>query len=129
MPTACAARRSLSLSPIRKLRDGSTGQVCDQVEQHAGLRLAPVGIDPVGGERRVGMKRTEADVVDARAVLFASSPRMWSCRRATSSSVNNAAGDAGLVRDDEDVVAGLVQPADRRCAAPSMKWKRSIVPM
>src|SRR5713101_3642849 len=42
--------------------------VAHQVEQHAGFRLAPVGIPAIGGDLALRVKGAIAHVVDARAL-------------------------------------------------------------
>ena len=85
--------------------------VFQKIEQHARLRLAAVAGPRIVAQPAVRMVRTEADVVDARILSgeFAAHPVV---QGAHVRFAEHAARHAGLVGDDEDVIAGLIEVAD-----------------
>ena len=116
MPAASAASMSLILSPTRKLRPSSTGQRCEKIEQHAGIRLAPGMRRAIGGDASLRMVRTIAPIVDRGALgrKLLRHPAVEGLDRVL---LVKPFGDPGLIGDDEHVKAGVVQKLHRRLGA------------
>ena len=99
-----------------------------QVMDHAGRRFAPVMILEIARDRSVRMMRAISDVVDDSALRgkLGAHPVM---QRVELGFGEKAARDAGLVGEEENEIAGVVEPSDRlrRIRHPADAFPRAHV--
>src|SRR5581483_9098075 len=105
------------LQVAQAIADHETALVADrpvlhQIVDHAGLRFAPVMVFEIALDRSFRMVRAIADIVDMRSLRckFAPHPIMKFVELVFG---EETARHAGLVGEEEDEIAGVVQTADR----------------
>jgi len=97
-----------------KTADVAHRPMLHQVMDHAGRRFAPVMIFEIARDRSVRMMRTISDVVDHSALggELGAHPVVQCVELDLG---EKAARDAGLVGEEENEIAGIVEPSDRLC--------------
>ena len=83
-----------------------------EIEDHAGLRLAPIAVAPVFGNHRLDVVGTVADIVDPRPGQPQLAAHM-SVHRVDIGLAVIAARDTGLVGHDKDIKPLVVERLDR----------------